>query len=108
MERLVSKIPLVNIWKHDNILDYKREQYLGKEEFSAALIDDTYFVIADINEKLKWYSKEEFYPIWKSDIKNHLGRSIGFNLEDFENKYCYLASIWSLKDSKIVVLEKYH
>jgi hypothetical protein len=109
MEKVVSQIPLKKIWKNELPLQFERGNYLSKQELTDFLSEEVLeFVIADMNEKLMWFNRDEFLSLWKKDVKNHLANSSRFSLEEFENNYCYLASVWKLDEKKIIVLEKYH
>ena len=112
LERVVTKIPMKEIWNHKGALQAIRDRYLSANALKDMLKKfPVEFVIANVGDTLKSVPVSKCYEFWKSEVKAHLISSPDepFRLEDFPKEYAYLASEWvgEIKNP-IVLLEKYH
>lgn len=109
--KIVTTLPLSSIWNSTVELDAKRICYLSREEIIEILREKpVIFVIASIGEKLKWIDSNELVNLWKKTLSPQLvSNQHSFSLDDFPNKYAFMASLWDCqKNSTIILFEKYH
>jgi hypothetical protein len=109
--RIVTKIPLSEIWKCDQDIVSNRKHYLNEEEINKILkISKVDFILADVGLHLHWVGTELCFDIWNNEIKNHLANyNEHIILENFPDNYAYLASEWTSKSHiPIILLEKIH
>ena len=109
--RLVTKIPLSEIWKFDQDFDSNRKYYLNEEQINNILqISKVDFIVADVGHHLHWVGADHCYDVWKNEIKNHLANlNEHIILENYPDNYAYLASEWTTKSLiPIILLEKIH
>lgn len=109
--KLVTSIPLAELWDQTGILDFKRERFLNADEVKQWITQaELRFVIANLSHPLNWIDKKAKFDFWKSELKEHLceNPSIGCHLEDFIGEYFYFASLWTTNTERVIVVEKYH
>jgi hypothetical protein len=109
-QRLVTRIPLTELWDEDGILADKRIRNLDQ----SALLElvqsgPVRFVVADPGLKLEWIPTERRFQFWKA-IKPQItdpGKRI--RREDFPNQTFYTASEWRGRSGEcLILLEKHH
>jgi len=107
--RIVTKMPLTELWTNEEVLDHKRARDLSADAITAILPNIT-FVVANIGETLKWVREIDKFMFWKQEAKPHLAETgSNIRLEDFPGEYFYRASEWSNgMDERIVLLETTH
>ncbi len=109
--KIVTKLPLDELWNEREQLPAHRGQQLSPEEVTELLrLGPVQFVVADVGEKLRWVPLPDCYRFWKSDAKPHLAQPHSrIHLDDFPDSYCFLASRWETDNSSpVVVLERLH
>jgi hypothetical protein len=110
-DRIVTEIPICEMWDCKGLTLFKREKNLSKEEISFILKNDfVQFIVADVGKPLKWIPSNESFSFWKNTVAHHLPDNYEkIELEKFPDNYAFIASQWSI-DSKrtIIVLEKIH
>ena len=110
-KKIVTQIPLINLWTDTENIFAKRERYLTagdiQEILKKYLVE---FVVAKVGEKLKWISYDKSIDFWKTELKSHLAEDISnINLDNFIDNYAYIASEWKREiEVPIILLEKYH
>jgi hypothetical protein len=110
-KKIVTQIPLINLWTDAENIFAKRERYLTvgdiQEILKKYLVE---FVVANVGEKLKWIGYDKSIDFWKTELKSHLAEDINnINLDNFIDKYAYIASEWKREiEVPIILLEKYH
>jgi hypothetical protein len=110
-QRVVTQIPVIELWNEKGPVDAVRGPYLGEADVVRTLQAGDTFVLADIGASLRWVPAEGRFRFWKSEVKNHLvpREADEFKLEDFPGQYCYVATGWRLRSgASIVLLEKHH
>jgi hypothetical protein len=110
-KKIVTQIPMTNLWKDNENIFAKREKYLTAEDIQEKLKKyPVEFVVANVGEKLKWISYDKSFDFWKAELKPHLAGNINnINLNSFLDNYAYVASEWSGKnEAPIILFEKYH
>ena len=110
VKRVVTEIPLKEIWNHEGAIEAIRDRYLSANALKNMLKKfPVEFVIANVGDPLKSVPISMCYDFWKSEVKAHLvsNPEESFRLEDFPEEYAYLASEWSGEiQNPIVLLEK--
>ncbi|GGG46790.1 hypothetical protein [Bizionia arctica] len=109
--KIVSKIPIIELWSAEELIEAKRERYLTKDELTEILKKyPVEFVIASLGENLKWIPVNKCFENWRSKIKDHVtNKNDRINLEEFPKEFAYIASEWSGNiQTPIILLEKYH
>jgi hypothetical protein len=109
--RIVTKLPLEELWKGDRSPIGSRLRPLTTEEIIQLLrVGIVEFTVADVGHELRWIAPPDCYGFWKSEVKPHLTEDVHRILpHDFPGEYCHKASYWGV-DGKaaVVLLEKYH
>ena len=109
--RLVSQMPLAELWNEHGVIPAERMRELGSSDIASMLrAGKVRFVIADIGHHLEWVSVEDSFRFWKSEVKRHLAQPDHKTyLEDFPGEYCYFASEWKTDlGEPIVLLSRAH
>ena len=110
-DKIVTEIPLQNIWNSEKEMDIQRTEYLTKERLKEILTSGPVdFVLADLGNKLKWIETSDCYNYWKTEVERDLADNVKkIYLDDFPDEYAYIASYWTCDMQKpIILLEKYH
>ena len=109
--KIVTFIPLDSLWTENEEIDANRKAYLNQNEISQLLKNGPVRIaIANIGDKLLWKLSDEFYKIYKADIRDHIiPDSDNIDLTRLKDNYGYLASMWTDKlEIPIILLEKIH
>ncbi len=109
--KVVTEIPLVELWTHEGFIEARRERYLVKNELKEMLKQSPVeFVIANVGDKLTWIPVGKCYENWTSKIKAQVTNDLDrFELEEFPSNFIYVASEWTGKiQTPIILLEKHH
>ena len=110
-QRIVTKIPLEELWTDSAILSHKRQEYLTEPQaLDLILASKTPIVIADLGVKLSWIPSNDTLSAFKKLIKGHIVNDPDrIILEEYEGEWCYLASEWvNAEGEKILLLERLH
>jgi len=110
-DKIVTEIPLKQIWTDTGDLSTVRNRYLGKSEIKEMIKNiQTPFVVADVGQKLIWIDKEKTFDFWKNEVEKHLVLDHNhIDIGNYPDHYAYIASEWLNEDSNaIIVLEKTH
>jgi hypothetical protein len=109
--KIVTKLPLEELWRSDGFSTASRIRWLCAEEIAALLhLGRVQFVVAEVGASLTWIPLAGCYEFWKREAQTHLAApDARVSLDDYPGGYCYLASEWSSRgESPIIVLEKHH
>jgi len=116
-ERIVTQIPMRELWTDRGPLTVARGQSLGPADVAAVLqthkiTTELRFAVADVGHPLRWLDPVEFVAFWKTDAR---GRVVGaeataIRLEDFPGEQCYVVSEWREVNSEapILLFERHH
>jgi hypothetical protein len=110
-QKIVTQMPLIELWNSDGPLDARRAENLGEPEIKRLLRDGSSFVVADVGLPLRWISEDDRFAFWKAEVKCRLVApdADGFHLDEYPGNYCYVAAIWKgASSAAIIVLEKHH
>lgn len=112
-KRIVTTMPLHELWDRDGPLPLKRGRTLSAADIAERLrVGPVRFVVADVGP-LTWVEASATFRFWKEEVKPHLvdplAADSGFFLDTFPGSYAYVATEW-LGDAPftVVLLETYH
>ena len=106
-QRIVSQMPLHELWNEHRIVSTKKIRDLSADDIADMLrLGKVRFVVANIGEHLKWIPLDECYRFWKSEVKMRVvnPEAEGFYLEDFPEEYCYIAEEWEADEGERIIL----
>ena len=109
--RIITRLPLVELWRDDGFSTTKRGKFLTRENVRDFLASGpVQFVVADLGAAPRWIPEGDCFRFWKEEAKTHLAIDAKARLEEFPGEYCYFASHWEPQslEAPIVVLEKHH
>ncbi|RSK30166.1 hypothetical protein [Hymenobacter metallilatus] len=110
-QRIVTTIPLEQLWNEAEILPHERQEYLNEQEVQDLLKNGNVpIVLASCGLKLAWIAPLEALARFKREIKGHIVNNPDrFVLQDYEDDWCYLASLWNnTLEERVLLLETYH
>jgi hypothetical protein len=109
--RVVTHLPLQELWRDDGFLTTARDQSLTEEGVRKLLASGpVQFVVVDVGAAPRWIPTSECFDFWKREVKPRLASEARAFLHEFRGEYCYFASQWSGGEpaAPLVVLEKHH
>lgn len=110
-KKIVTEIPLTQLWTSERVLEAERAAYLTKQEIKQLLKTQPFtFVIANVGEPLKWINASDCFSFWRNEAEGHIADNVDhIDIDSFPENYAYVASKWSSSSqTPIVVLEKVH
>jgi hypothetical protein len=110
-QRIVTRIPLRDLWRDAGLLDAHRHGRVGRNEIPKLLRDGSTLVVADVGHPLRWIPEQDRFTFWKAEVKDHLvpAQDDSFYYDTYPKGYCYVASVWHcVGAAPVIVLEKYH
>ncbi|MCC8937904.1 hypothetical protein H8A99_15840 [Bradyrhizobium sp. Arg68] len=110
-QRIVTEIPLTELWDSNGPLDAYRTESVGEAEVVRLLRNGSTMVVADVGLPLHWIATDDRFAFWKNEVKSRLAEPNldRLDLDDYPAGYCYAASMWLCASlGAVIVLEKYH
>lgn len=109
-QRIVTKLPLKELWDENGTLSEGRIGSLGQNNLAELLrARPVQFVIADVGEKLDWIPTQDRFEFWKTVRPQILDSPGPIYLEHFPSKTAYAASEWRGRAGEcLILLEKHH
>lgn len=110
-DRVVTVMPLQVLWTDEGELAAQRGRRLDREAIRELLRKGPVrFVVASIDERLRWVSLDDRFGFWKADVAPHLAETDRIHLDDFPDSMAYVASEWLAAENEppIVLLETHH
>ena len=110
-QRIVTTIPLEQLWTEVETLPHERQEYLNEQDVQDLLqTGNVPIVIASCGLKLTWITPQEALAKFKREIKGHIVTNPdSIVLQDYEDEWCYLASLWNnTLEERVLLLETYH
>ncbi|WP_245320307.1 hypothetical protein [Bradyrhizobium lablabi] len=110
-EKIVTQMPLTELWNAHGPLDARRAGNLGETDIERLLRDGSSFVVAETGQPLRWIEEGDRFAFWKAEVKCRLVApdKDGFHLDDYPGNYCYIAAMWErVSRPPVIVLEKHH
>jgi hypothetical protein len=108
--KIVTHLPLEELWRDDGFTTRSRGGSLGKDALTDLLrIGPVQFVVVDVGSPPFWIPLGDCYRFWKEEARPHVAEA-RVPLDAFPDGYCYFASNWSCGGQAvpIVVVEKHH
>jgi len=109
--RVVTRIPLDELWSDAGTLPLVRGADLGKAEIADRLrAGIRAFAVANCGKPLQWVAGSECHPFWKNEVKQRLvePNRESHRVEDYLGEYCYSASEWTGLGTTVILLERHH
>lgn len=110
-KRIITRIPLTELWNSDGTLEARRIGHIGREEIIRLLQNGSSFVVADIGQPLLWIHEEDRWQFWKTEVSCRLVApgATGFSPSNYPGAYCFVTTMWQLASAtQIVAVEKHH
>jgi hypothetical protein len=110
-QRIVTQMPLTELWNSSGPLDAFRVEKLGETDIVRLLQNGSSFVVAEAAQPLRWIAEGDRFAFWKAEVKCRLVAvdADAFPLGDYPGSYCYVGSMWKgASSTPIIVLEKHH
>lgn len=109
-QRIVTKIPLTEIWDDSGTLASERIRYLDQTALRELMQSaSVLFIVADCGLKLEWIPMEKRFQFWKRVKPQIADPEKPIHREDFPNETAYIASEWhGRRDECLILLEKHH
>ena len=71
--RLVTRLPLVELWHPDGTVLHKRMRHLATEDIAELLrAGEVEFAVVDLDKPLSWIAPPECFAFWKTEVKPDL------------------------------------
>ena len=109
-QRLVTKVPLSELWDETGTLLGERVRHLDENLIRDILRTvPVQFIVADCGEKLNWIPTQERFEFWKT-IRPHIADPMKpIQLARFPNQVACTASEWRGRAGEcLILLEKLH
>ena len=109
--RVVTSLPLSELWNDRGPVSGKRERYLNHAELREVLRSDAVcFAVADVGHNLRWLSAQACFDFWKTEVSCRVAEpNMSIDLDRYPGRYCYFASAWAtIDDGSIILLERIH
>jgi hypothetical protein len=112
-QRVVTRLPLTELWDAHGILPMERRRAVGREQVADLLRSGRVrFVLANCGDPLRWIPPDDSYRFWKEEVKSHLVEpdvaERGFRLEEWPGESCFVGTVWGEGDPENVVLLEIH
>lgn len=106
--RVVTALPLLELWTGRGPVEGHKVRDLEAADIRELLrVGSVRFVVAELDRPLRWLELQEGLTFWKQELRDHVCAGQRFYLEDYEGRFCYVASEWELASyERIVVLER--
>ena len=112
--RVVTHLPLPELWTERGLIAAARERTLGRAEVKSLLkAGPVQFVVADVGKPLRWIPDEDRFVFWKIEARDHIVEDPHrpIDIYAYPEDYAYVASEWvadPLASTRIIVLERHH
>lgn len=109
-QRIVTKIPLTELWDESGTLSNERLRMVDKNNLAELLqTGPLQFVVADCGLKLMWIPTQQRFEFWKRVKPQIADPAKPICREQFPNETAYIASEWrGPGGERLILLEKHH
>lgn len=109
-QRVVTKMPLIEIWDDSGTLNGERIRYLDEGTLRELVRSScVQFIVADLGLRLDWIPTEKRFEFWKTIRPQIADPTKRIYLGQFPNEVAYTASEWRGRASEcLILLEKHH
>jgi len=108
-ERIVTKLPLAELWDESGTLRGERirplDQELIRELVRTALVQ---FIVANCGAKLNWIPQKGRFEFWKMVRPQIADPMKPIRLDQFPNETAYTASEWRGRTGECLILLEMH
>jgi hypothetical protein len=107
-ERIVTKIPLTEIWDDTGALTGERIRYLDQDTLRELVHSScVQFIVADPGIELNWIPTEKRFEFWKTIRPQIADSTKRIYLKQFPNGVAYIAFDWRGRAGEcLILLEK--
>ena len=111
-QRVVTRIPLSELWDDDGDVAAERGPRVGVDEIAQLLrAGPVHFVVA-AEGPLRWIPLGECFAFWKDEVRSRVvpADAERWRPEDHPGGWCYVATRWTRDEEAPppIVLERYH
>ena len=108
--RIVTKIPLEDLWTDGGALAATRGRLLSLAEVKEILRSEgASFAIGEVGLPLRWFARDQFLDLWPEEIRPRLADPPGpWSLSSFRDERFYVASCWQGEAGQILLFEMHH
>jgi hypothetical protein len=71
-QRIVTCIPLTNLWDEKGQLNAHRVRRARRKEISQLLRIGSTFVVSDVGHPLRWIPEQDRFTFWKTEVRDRL------------------------------------
>jgi hypothetical protein len=109
-QRIVTKIPLTELWDEKGALPGERIRQLDENLIRGLMgTGQVQFIVANCGEKLNWIPMSERFEFWKTVRPQVAAPSQPVHLKQFPNETAYVASEWRGNTGEcLILLEAHH
>jgi hypothetical protein len=109
-QRIVTKLPLTELWDETGALRSKRIRHLDQDLIRELMgAGQVRFIVANCGAKLNWIPTQERFEFWKTVRPQIADAMKPIQLDHFPNATAYTASEWRGRTGEcLIVLEKHH
>ena len=109
-QRIVTKIPLTELWDEGGALSGERIRQLDENLIRGLMgTGQVQFIVADCGAKLNWVPMPERFEFWKTIRPQVADPSQPILLKQFPNETAYVASEWRGSTGEcLILLEAHH
>jgi hypothetical protein len=109
-QRIVTKIPLTELWDESGTLTGQRVRYLDVSNLTELLrAGPVQFLVAEAGLKLRWIPTQQRFEFWKT-VRPQIADPVKrIYLKQFPNETAYIASEWAGRTGEcLILLERHH
>jgi hypothetical protein len=109
-QRIVTKIPLTELWDERGALPGERIRQLDENLIRGLMgTGQVQFMVAGCGAKLNWIPMPERFEFWKTVRPQVANPSQPIHLKQFPNETAYVASEWRTNPGEcLILLEAHH
>src|SRR4051812_9287223 len=95
MQRVVTRLPLAELWDDDGPVAAEWSRNLTASDIRELLrVGPVRFAVANVAHTLEWVPVDDSFRFWKAEVQPRVAGTAGQLLEDYPGGYCYFASEW--------------
>ncbi|WP_445216013.1 hypothetical protein ACKWRH_27070 [Bradyrhizobium sp. Pa8] len=108
--RIVTRLPLAELWTNVGLMDSQPAERVGAAKIVQLLQNGASFVVADVGKPLRWISAADRFSFWRSEVKGRLvaADATRFDLDDYPDRYCYVAAMWDGTSPAPIIVLMHH
>jgi len=109
-QRIVTKLPLTELWDETGALPGERIRHLDENLIRGLMgTGQVQFIVANCGAKLNWIPMQERFEFWKAIRPQVTDALRPISLEQLPNQTAYTASEWRGRTGEcLILLETHH